>query len=350
MTNQIGIDRVKFSIKNLKFSGSNNNIIEMVRGDRVSVIDIATGEVVKIASFKLEVYGIALSNKDDYRISLKLNEHNDNFTLDVNIPKLLYNTNERNAHNKEHLLQVNQIIEKKLSEQGVYVDMRNAKLSSVEINYNSIEYKLLDALKLLRKGMQKVDEDNIKDNKLFVVENKNNIESLMLNKEYAKVKVYNKVKHLQDTEQLFENDNLIRIEVSTNNNGALKTISSDMTFNGLIENWDKLEKWYRNVITNYIKNTTEKFINEVVEEMTQQLLQGQKTYDVLINQATKGNLIDIELFSMAMKKYYKLSGKTKPHSVINNTKKRLQKNDMKLYVTITDNIKTIEKLFDELGV
>ena len=89
---------------------------------------------------------------------------------------------------------------------------------------------------------------------------------------------------------------------------------------------------------------------EKARYLVEQLKEGHKTYDVLIEEGIKGNLVDIELFSKAMKKYYKEVGKTKPHSVINNTKKRLENKNKALYDSLVGNIETLDKLWKDLGI
>lgn len=133
------------------------------------------------------------------------------------------------------------------------------------------------------------------------------------------------VKQLDDTFQLKHNDSLIRIEVSTSHKKTLDTLSyHNPTIDGIVKNWDKLEKWFKDTLKKQIKTPTDNFNQSVIDSMVEQLKEGHKTYDVLIEEGIKGNLVDIELFSKAMKKYYKEVGKTKPHSVINNTKKKLR--------------------------
>lgn len=350
----IGIDRVKFSIKEVFMMGKGKAMesrTHMELGERGKLIDISTGEVIGISKFVCNISGNSMNNADDYRILLKLNENNENYTLDVNIPKLLYNTNERNASNKLHLSEVPMIIEKKLRESGYIVDMKQARLTSIEININSTDKKLYDCMKLIRKGL------NNSDDKVFLVEHRNRLESVKShkgskgNKPYAEVKVYDKVKQLKDTGQLYENENLVRIEVSTRQKLAINTITgNNPTMEGLIENWDKLESWYLKRINEYIKVPTEGYIKSVENEMVEQLKEGHKTYDVLGYHALEGNLVDLEIFARAMKRYYKEVGKKSPYSIIRNTKARLEKVDKVQYDSLVGNIEALEKLWSEMGL
>lgn len=339
----IGIDRLKFRIKQVALNGKVNAYIE--KGERGSVLDMNVGKVVKVSKFVCSVSGISMNGMDDYKVTLKLNDKNDNFTLDVNIPKLLYNTNERNANNLEHLAQVNQIIEKILREQGVIVDMSTAELSSLEINVNSTDKKLYDAMKIIKKGFNNTND------KVFIVENKSDIESLMVKNNYMKIKVYNKVQQLKDTGQLYENENLIRLEVSTVDKSAINTITGyNPTMEGLVENWDKLEQWFRKRIIDNVKKPCDEF-NEMVEKtMVEELKQGHKTYDILTLQAERGNLVDLEIFSRAMKRYYKEVGKKSPTTMIKNTKARYEKLNKNRYEGMTGNIEALDKFWKQIGL
>ena len=154
-----------------------------------------------------------------------------------------------------------------------------------------------------------------------------------------------------DSGQLRQNNSLIRLEVTTIDKRILNTITNyNPTINGIIENWDKLERWFIDTINKQIRIPCNKFTEQVVEEMVKQLKEGHKTYDILTLQAEKGNLVDVELFAMAMKKYYKLVGKKSPHSMIKNTKTRYKKINKKQYDTLVGNINALNNLWKQLGL
>ena len=341
----IGLDRCRFVLPSVAIDGGIYRM-NIEKGEKAEILDIATGEVIGVSDFNLTIKGISLQDKDDYSIKVTLmKKPSVNFVLDINIPKLLYNTNERNANNLKHLSEVNQIIEKKLAEVGVYTDMTKARISSLEININSTDKKLYDAMKIIRKGF------SASNDKVFIVESNNNIESLMIKNRYMKVKVYNKAQQLQDTGQLQECENLVRVEVSTNNSSAVNTITgNNPCMDGVIENWDKLEKWFKDTIDKQIKKPCDEYNKAVENTMVEKLKQGHKTYDILATEGTKGNLVDLEIFSRAMKRYYKEVGKTKPHTVIKNTKNRFEKTDNELYDSLIGNIDALERLWDGIGL
>lgn len=339
------MDRCRFVLSSVAIDGGIYRM-NIEKGEKAQILDIATGEVIGVSDFNLTIKGISLQEKDDYSIKVTLmKKPNINFILDVNIPKLLYNTNERNANNLQHLSEVNQIIEKKLSEVGVYTDMTKARVSSLEINVNSTDSKLYEAMKIIRKGF------NASNEKVFIVESKNNIESLMVKNSYLKVKVYNKSQQLQDTGQLYENESLIRVEVSTGKDKTIKQITgNNPCIDGFIENWGKLEKWFKDTIDKQVKKPCDEFNQSVIDEMVEQLKEGHKTYDVLTYHAEQGNLVDMELFARAMKRYYKEVGKSKPHTVIKNTKARYERLYKTKYDNLVGNIEALEKLWEGIGL
>lgn len=341
----IGLDRCRFVLPSVAIDGGIYRM-NIEKGEKAQILDIATGEVIGVSDFNLTIKGISLQDKDDYSIKVTLmKKPSVNFVLDINIPKLLYNTNERNANNLQHLSEVNQIIEKKLGEVGVYTDMTKARISSIEININSTDKKLYDAMKIIKKGFSATND------KVFIVESKNNIESLMVKNSYLKVKVYNKSKQLQDTGQLQENENLVRVEVSTGKDKTIKQITGDKPcMDGIIENWDKLEKWFKDTIDKQIKKPCDEYNKAVESAMVEKLKQGNKTYDILAMQAVEGNLVDIEIFARAMKRYYKETGRKSPTTSIKNTKNRLKKYDDELYDSLVGNIDALERLWEGIGL
>lgn len=343
--NEIGLDRTGFVLDTIAINFS-EFIGKLEKGEVMKVVDMETGEVIGISDLEVKLTGISVGETDNCVAQLRVMKNPyQAFILDVNIPKLLYNTNERNASNLEHLSQVSAILEKKLAEKGVYTDMKQARVSSIEVNINNDNPKLYDCFKLLRKGLL-MDND-----KLFKVENKDRAESLMIRKDKLKIKVYDKVQQLSDTQQLVENKSLIRLEVSTNHKKVLNTLSKDnASLEGIIANWDGLEKWFIKMINNYIKKPCDQFCDLVVGDMVNKLKQGHKTYDVLFEQAQKGNMVDIDLFAQAMKKYYKETGKSKPHTIIKNTNARLERLNPELHKSLVGNKVVLDALWHDLGL
>ena len=164
--NKIGIDRCKFVLDTILIDREVYKM-NLELGDKAEIIDKLSGEVIGISDINLTIKGIATNHLDDYRIKLSLMKKSTvAFILDVNVPKLLYNGNERNANNLEHLSELNAIIEKKLGEVGVYTEMSKARISSIEINVNNDNPKLYDSMKLIKKGLMEQND------KVFTVENK----------------------------------------------------------------------------------------------------------------------------------------------------------------------------------
>ena len=223
--------------------------------------------------------------------------------------------------------------------------MKQARLSSVEINVNSTNEKLYDAMKIIRKGF------NTSNDKVFIVESKNNIESLMVKNNYLKVKVYDKAQQLQDTGQICESENLVRVEVSTKHKDAINKITNhNPSIDGVIENWDKLEKWFRDTLNKYIKKPCDEYHQAVIDDMVEMFKRGGKSRDVLLMFSVKEELTDLELYRLAVKKYYKETGKKSPNSVIKNTMNRYEKVHTETYKRLSGNIDALNELWEQVGL
>lgn len=346
MNNQkIGLDRCTFILTEGLQVDTNIYNMHLERGEKIEIIDRASGQIIALSDFDMAIKGIALNEKDDYKIKIRLiKTPKVCFVMDVNIPKIIYGTNERNVSNLESLADIPAIIEKELVNIGVFTDMSKAKITYLEVNINTEDEKVYGAMNLIRKAW------NITDEKVYLTECKNVTESLMTQNRQVKIKLYDKVRQLRDTRQLCDSENLVRLELSTKHNEVIWRITKGRpTIDGLIENWDKLGCWFKKNIDKHIKKVCDAYIEQVVKEMTEEL-KTNKTYDVLLKQATKGNLIDIELFEKAVKQHYKECGKKSPYTMIRNTKKRLEKIDFEMFEQLQGNIKALNNLWVELDI
>jgi hypothetical protein len=173
----------------------------------------------------------------------------------------------------------------------------------------------------------------------------------MVKNSYLKIKVYNKSKQLYDTGQLQEDENLVRIEVSTGKDKTIKYITGGKPcMDGVIENWDRLEKWFKDTLIKHIKKPCDEYNKAVENTMVEKLKQGHKTYDILTLQAVQGNLVDMEIFNRAIKRYYKETGRKSPYTSIKNTKNRFEKCDNELYDKLIGNIDALENLWESIGL
>ena len=266
--------------------------------------------------------------------------------VDVNItcPKIFGDTNEKNVtvEDFDYLIET---IQDTLEGEGVLLDVANARLGSFEVNYNVNDSKFYDVLKLIAKA-------NINDNlKAFYVENKDGIQSVKVKKKRYTVKVYKKSEHLQESFKPIDEEYVVRFEVSTNApDEKEKLFGGEVTLQGLIDNWERVEEWYRNCIKLTIKKPIEKYIKQLEDDCLALLERGVKPSNVVATLMLREDLVDVVAFENAMKKHYKATGKKKPHSVIKSAHKRMLQLDENKYNQVVGNVSKLEELYDLIGL
>lgn len=313
-TKQIGLDRLVLTVKATDV---------VTKGDDVPMLDINDGAIV--------VRPNAL--------------HRDLIDIMVNAPKLFNGTNEKNL-TVEQMYNLTEIIQKQLEEHGVLVDVARLKLGSFEVNYNVNDKKFYDVLQLIAKA-------NINDNlKAFKVENKDGIQSVKIKKQRYNLKVYKKSEHLEERFECIEEEHLVRFEVATNSDKEKqKIMQDDLTLIGLIENWERVEEWYRNCIKLTVKKPIEKYVEDMEKQILTMLEAGIKPNKVIETLMFREDLIDLLPFENAMKKHYKKIGNTKNVSRgIKTAHNRLKKLDEERYNEVVGNIQKLEELYELINL
>lgn len=341
---EIGLDRLHLS--NLDVIG-----IDFVRfrgyyerGEGKEVVDMRTGEVTGVSKLIVKVDGISKSDKDNYKIKLDLkNVFGDyHYVITTNVPKLLYNSNENNVHKVDHLKQLKDIIENELSKEGVMVDLENATVTDFEVNTNTHNPKMIDSLKLIMNAWK------FEGNKVPSTDTKDGLESIMIKRSNRKIKVYNKAKQLDDTLQLKIYDDTVRVEVSTGKTDTIKRIiGCDNTLDNFIEGFEDIQLWYKDCIERDIQKPLKSYIEKIENHIIDRMNNKERTANILLDLALKGDMVDLDIFSNAVKKQYKQQGKLKPHTVIRNQMKKL---DSDLVEKLSGNLEAVEEFFEKLGI
>ena len=310
---QIGLDRMCLTV---------NYDDLVIEGDDLSVIDVKDGAIV-----------------------LRPNAfHKDLVDIMVNAPKLFYATNERNV-TTDKMFNLIEVIQEQLEEHGILADIGNIKLGSFEVNYNIDDSKFYDVFALIGKA-------NINDNlKAFYVEDKNGIQSVKIKKQRYTVKIYKKSEHLQERFEPTEEDTVVRFEVSTNSDKEKqKIMGDDLTLRGLIENWERVEDWYRNCIKLTVKKPIEKYVADMEKQCIEKLEAGLRPTDVITWLMLRQDLVDVVVFEGAIKKHYKKHKKSSPTSVIKSAHKRLQNTNEKRYKETTGNVQKMHEFYELIGL
>lgn len=347
MISAIGIDRMRLiniSIKSIDLERYKGHIVV---GEGIKIQEINLGQDIEVADIDITIKGNSINEKDNYLMKLKLNRvpYLD-LSIDVNAPRVLYGTNEVNISNREDMYSLINKIKDEFFNIGIDINLDKAIISNFEVNYNSYNKKLLDTFKLIKRSL-----DQGKD-KVFLVDHNGETESLMVNLSDRKIKIYNKTKQLEDTGQIAINNNTVRIEVSTNNTMLIRRLckSKVATLDRFIINFERLKLWFLDTIRKRLKIVIEKYCNSIENDIYIRLIRGERYYNILLGVATNGDLVDMVIFDNAVKRYYKVTGKKKPNTVIKGYHRRLKEYDEILYGKLVNNLVEINKLFDEIEV
>lgn len=349
--NLIGIDRLRLAnvkvlyFDKMKFRANNG---EYNLGEGVEVVEMKTGEIIQVNDFYINVEGFATEGGDNSALQLQLSklkgQNKWTFTLGINAPKLYKATNIENISNNKEVENIPQMIQKHLEKVGVYVDLGQATVSYFEVNYNIHDEKFENAFRLINECW-KMD-----NKKVFSVDTKQGYESLKLKLPTREIKVYNKVKQLEDTFQFNIHNDVIRVEVGTSHKTTIKSILGDDKLETLINNLDKIQDFYRKVINDNMKKPYIVYKQTLLDYMATELENGVKPYELQYKLAITNRLVDTELFAQGIKLYYKKVGKKKPYNVIKSNLNRLQKVNVELYNKLQNNCTKIEKFFDDIGI
>lgn len=347
MVSSIGIDRMRLINVAIDSIDLNNYKGHIVAGEGIKIHEINLGQDIEVADINITIKGTSINEKDNYLMKLRLNRvPYINLSIDVNAPRVLYGTNEVNISDKDDMYRLILNIKEEFNKVGIYINLDKAIISNFEVNYNSHNPKLLDTFKLIKKALNQGKE------KVFLVDRNGETESLMINLSDRKIKIYNKAKQLEDTGQIVINKDTVRIEVSTSNTMLIRKLckSKVATVDKFIMNFEGLKLWFLDTVRKRLKIVIEKYCNSIENDIYIRLIRGERYYNALLGVATNGDLVDMVIFDNAVKKYYEVTGKKKPNTVIKGYHRRLKEYDEILYRKLVDNLVEINKLFDEIEV
>lgn len=342
----IGLDRI--TLNNIKLKSINIQLIELLGGKVIvskrnvgyRTIDQDSGEVIYLSEFKMNIEGFGWCDKS-YAIQLQLNKDNgyEEWTVSagINVPKLYYANNLNNIHKQDQIQGIPWVLEGYMKERGIEVDLTNATVTSLEVNYNIKDKEFYKTMTVINEAWKHSGQ------KVFVADTKDGIESLKLKLPTREIKVYNKVKQLQDVgyKTLGEND-VTRIEVSSNHITTIKSVLGGNKLTDLIGNYPRLVMFYKNTINNSIYKPFEKYCDDNVKMMCDLLQEGIKPSRVL-DIVGMNKIVDLDLYKQAIVKHYKDNRKTNPYNVVKNNINRV--NNKENYI---GNIQKMEEFMKEI--
>lgn len=217
-------------------------------------------------------------------------------------PRFFYQTNERNIYEADKLKQLDTLIPSKLEEKGIYV--QSAAISKLEVNTNTDDIMIFPTMKLVAESQAKDGE------KVFIVQTKNGIESIKVNKTSKEIKVYNKSKHIKDMGGKPEYENLIRFEISTSSKAQLETLlGKERRISGIFENWNKIQRWYRRMFKKEIIDSIIRFSSDTEQKIVNLLCGEVKPPDIVSAMYQNDIYLDYDIVRAAIKRYYAIQGK-----------------------------------------
>lgn len=346
MQQKIGIDKIRIAnvaivgIDFEKFTG----YYELGKGREV--MDLRTGEVNEICKLEVKVKGLE-DDKKENTIDLSLQNIFGNyvFMINSNAPKLIHQTNVNNIHSVEELKEIPKLIQEGLMEKGVVIDLESANVTAFEVNFNIENSKFLDTLKLISEAWKN------EGYKVFQVDTKEGLESLKLKLTNKEIKVYDKTKHIKDVLNITIEGNVVRVEVSTSKQQVIdRLLKGDTSIENFINNLEAIQEFYKETIKDNLKKPLLKYTRSIENEIVESLNSGKKANMVLNELAFENKLVDLDIFANGIKKHYKVTGKKKPHSVINGQLNRFRKVNEKLADKLTGNLKIMEEFFEKIGI
>lgn len=362
---EIGADRLEVSKAKLigihykhLIASRKQKVEESMEG--LSVINFDNEKEMQITELAVSVPGLG-DGMDNWVIELDLKKQIGlkgayYIQLSINAPKIFNVTNENNVSDGRELKHLPQLVEKKLSEIGVYVSLEEATMRGFEVNANTTENKFKETFELVSEAWKaELDEKGVnKKNKVFLVDTEDGYESLKLKKDHRTVKVYDKIKQLKDTGQITINENLARIEVYTSHTTTIqRMLGDDITFANFCNNIEAIQHYYRTSIETDIEKPINQFRKRIEHQIFEKLEAGEKPIDVYegyINHKRKRKLIvDLSVFDNAMKKYYKKHKKANLQRDIKTLhNKVLKKTDQENYESLVDNFARIERFMQQI--
>lgn len=352
----IGTDKLEISkteiigINQSEIENDKNSIIEN-SNEGISVMNFENGEEITLNDLSIIVPTGGGYEEDKSAVRLNINKQRGlkgeyYTTLSVNAPRLFEETNEKNVCTIKDLAQLPKIIEEKLSERGVLVNLEESNIKYFEINANTEDPMFKETLELINEGWKSIGE------KVYFVDGEDGIESMKCKRATRTLKIYDKAKELKETGQKCSCENLIRVEVSISHTTTIKQLlKNDTSFVNFCNSLDVIQDYYRKIIIDDIQKPAKKLMNKLEKDIYKELESGKKPqqiYTSYINDKVKRKLIvDLAVFDNAMAKYYKKNKKKNLSRDIKSLHNKIIKaTSLENYQRLTNNMERIERFIE----
>lgn len=349
--NSIGIDA--FELRYATIKSINFDLFERKGGiyketndeDCIEIIDSKSGEIKKLKELKIQIKSCSY-NKNCMYLEYVMNKLKGEKVISIkaNAPKFIYETNEKNGDG--YLLsRLSGYVSGHLYRYGIEVDLRTAKVHNFEINYNVHKDKFYQALKLINELWIK------RDNKVFKVEEKDGIEFLLLKRPTRQIKIYNKTVELLSKGLPYEFNYNTRIEIKISHISTIEYIlGKERSFYKFCNSYKQIVDFYRKTIDKEIKKIYVSYTDEKIDEIVQKLNEGSKLRDICIEKWMNEEILDIDMFERAIKKYYKKTNKKNPYKSIKKLNSYFKDINENKFNEASGNMIAIEQAFKSIGV
>lgn len=286
-------------------------------------------------------------NASDNAITTQSKKHKgvNRAIFSVTTPRLFNDTNEFNV-TKEDLPYVISMVTDLLVSEGIYVDTEYEYLTKFEVNSNVNDSKLFDVMIMIKNSNIFINKK-----KVMTTDNEDGIQSMKVLGNKYNLKVYKKTEQLLETGYTPIQQDLIRFEIEVSDHTQKERLfGKNITPNGMVNNWHKVEEFYKTCIVETIKKPVAKYLKQLENECVDKLNSGMKPSQVVNELMFTNKLVDLTVFDNAMKRHYKATGKKKPQTVIKSTHNRLKKLNEQRYNQVVGNVEILERFYQMLGI
>lgn len=360
----IGLDRFRLSKVNVKsidfkkFNESGGTYIMDIKGKHYfEIVDSDSGEILPLKNLFININSDResyLQGEKNYIINLSFKRDNKSSdfrcVVEVTAPKLFRGTNEENVNSSIELELIPQVLVEKCKSVGIEIELGHEIVTYIEVNYNIHKEGFKNTFGFLKKVF-------VESNKVvFEASDREGIRSMMFFSESGnktrKLKVYDKTKHLNDTNQVTNYESTYRIEVSTNHTSTLVNYfrSPRRDLVSMCEIFqDRFVKFFLNTVKNELVKPYFSYKAEVVEYVVLQMETSENTTDLLLKLSMENVLFDVDLLREAIKIYANKNGRDNKYSsnLYRRIVEKLKKVNPQQYGLMIDNCKMIEDLFEE---
>lgn len=296
--------------------------------------------MIGIDRINLSTNKVDITLVNENTLGVNYNHLTKGYTIPVPLPSLIYGNNAKNLV-QDQLAKAKELLQYELDKLNLKVD--DLKITYLELNFNINDISLYTTLDLISKAML------LDSKKIMLTKTIDGIQSLKVHKRTYDIKIYKKSEMLRETGQGYPIENILRFEVSSNDQEVLDRLLPNRKFDDIYNNWSTLNDWYKKSMQKGFKEPIKKYVKDLINNAYNLLRRGLKPNEVIDTLLFNQKLVDTYIFEEAFKRYYKEFNKN-PRPTIAYQKRRLKELDEGRYNITINNIKKLDKLYEEIGI